>query len=274
MARQKEKPKAGGAPEWMVTYGDMMTLLLCFFVILVAMSEVKEEEKVQEVLRSVAEALGGHPTADSTTPGENVPMNSLMEQIQSLGGQSTRTRRADSSTRAQHGQWRRVRKIRDGLKVVMGGQEIFLEGSAELTEALKRDLDEFVEVVRGKPNKLIVQGHAMRKPLPAGSAFADHWDLAYARAKTVMRYLVDVGGIDRRRVRISSAGSQEPVRETREDSQRAANRRVDIFVTESFVRDYVGGTVGTSDLPVELPNEVDQPAAATGPADEAVTEGR
>ena len=52
-----EKSK-GGAPEWMVTYGDMMTLLLCFFVIIVSMSEIKKDEKFLQVLESIRSAFG------------------------------------------------------------------------------------------------------------------------------------------------------------------------------------------------------------------------
>ena len=48
LARQTGRPK--GAPEWLVTYGDAMTLLLCFFVIIVSMSEVKKDERFQRVM--------------------------------------------------------------------------------------------------------------------------------------------------------------------------------------------------------------------------------
>ena len=56
MALKKQAKTAGGAPAWMVTYGDMMTLLLCFFVIIVAMSEIKKEEKFRQVLESIRQA--------------------------------------------------------------------------------------------------------------------------------------------------------------------------------------------------------------------------
>ena len=50
MGLKKKNKGGGGAPEWMVTFGDMMSLLLCFFVILVSMSEMKQDQKFQEVM--------------------------------------------------------------------------------------------------------------------------------------------------------------------------------------------------------------------------------
>ena len=60
MARKKKQAPAG-APQWMVTYGDMMTLLLCFFVIIVSMSEIKKDERFQEVIESIRSAFAIDP---------------------------------------------------------------------------------------------------------------------------------------------------------------------------------------------------------------------
>ena len=71
MARKtKEAPK--GAPEWLVTYGDAMTLLLCFFVIIVSMSEVKRDQRFQQVIESLRRAFGGYDGAVGSVPIETV----------------------------------------------------------------------------------------------------------------------------------------------------------------------------------------------------------
>ncbi len=57
MARKPKKPE-DGAPAWVVTYGDMMSLLLTFFIILVSMSELKQDHKFQRVMKSVRQAFG------------------------------------------------------------------------------------------------------------------------------------------------------------------------------------------------------------------------
>ena len=55
---KRKKPAPAGVPEWVVTYGDLMSLLLCFFILLAAFSELKQERDYQEVVRSVQEAFG------------------------------------------------------------------------------------------------------------------------------------------------------------------------------------------------------------------------
>ena len=57
MAKRK-KAEGGDIPEWVVTYGDLMSLLLCFFILIAAFSEIKKEREYQEVVRSIQEAFG------------------------------------------------------------------------------------------------------------------------------------------------------------------------------------------------------------------------
>ena len=59
MARSKKPEAPAGAPAWIVTYGDAMTLLLCFFVIIVSMSEIKENQKFHQVVESLKMTFGG-----------------------------------------------------------------------------------------------------------------------------------------------------------------------------------------------------------------------
>jgi len=78
MPRKKKEQDEEGAPAWMVTYGDMMTLLLCFFVIIVALSEIKEDERYRAVVESLQEAFGyrgGVGTAPTETPPTCRPGN-------------------------------------------------------------------------------------------------------------------------------------------------------------------------------------------------------
>jgi chemotaxis protein MotB len=73
MAKKKKKEGGGGAPDWMVTYGDMMTLLLCFFVLIVSFSTIdpKKKHKYEAAIHSIKDALGmpGH----GKVPADAVP---------------------------------------------------------------------------------------------------------------------------------------------------------------------------------------------------------
>ncbi|MCC7407982.1 MAG: flagellar motor protein MotB, partial [Phycisphaeraceae bacterium] len=67
MARKPAAPPAG-APEWVLTYGDMMSLLLCFFIMLVALSEIKEEDKFKAIATEIQKAFGIQGGASGTNP--------------------------------------------------------------------------------------------------------------------------------------------------------------------------------------------------------------
>ncbi len=73
-----------GVPEWVVTYGDMMSLLLTFFIMLVSLSEVVANEKYRAVLNALQQYVGYQHSAPAP-PGEQFPLNSLLMQLDSLG---------------------------------------------------------------------------------------------------------------------------------------------------------------------------------------------
>ena len=80
MPRRQPRPIAG-VPDWMVTYGDLMTLLLCFFVIIVSLSEIKEDEKFQEVMDSIRSAFG-YDGSLGKVPITRDTKNALIRQLQ------------------------------------------------------------------------------------------------------------------------------------------------------------------------------------------------
>ena len=191
MARNTPDEKAAGAPEWMVTYGDMMTLLLCFFVMLVALSEVKTD-KFLRVLESLRRAFG-YSAARAPMPGGNSQGNSpfdrtaYYELIRGVHG-----RKSLSDRRGAAGPYEKSTTVREGTRSVVGTRIFFARGSAELSAEARRALAEIADLLRGHPNKVEVRGHASRQPLPADCPYRDKRDLAYARARnTAARMLAD-----------------------------------------------------------------------------------
>ena len=71
----EEEDDGGGIPEWVVTFGDMMSLLLTFFIMLVSLSEIKEEEKYQALVESMRKQFGHNASQTSLLPGELRPRN-------------------------------------------------------------------------------------------------------------------------------------------------------------------------------------------------------
>ncbi|TWT86511.1 Motility protein B [Pseudobythopirellula maris] len=226
----EEEPEPG-IPEWVVTFGDMMSLLLTFFIMLVSMSEIKQEEKFQAMLESMRRQFGHAETVASILPGENQPKNSNMAMIASMG----RSKRQDmmrggNKVKSVSGEDKLVRTIRPGLNSTVGGLVFFGEDSVELDADGEAALEQIATQVAGKPQKIEIRGHSSRKPVVEG----DHWDLAYRRCRIVMDRLVELG-IDAERIRLGSAGSFEPIDTGINVRSRKMNARVEVLLWDEQV---------------------------------------
>ncbi|MGB0714397.1 MAG: OmpA/MotB family protein [Phycisphaerae bacterium] len=242
MPGKKEEPPAG-APEWMVTYGDAMTLLLCFFVIIVSMSEVKKDEKFQQVIESLRAAFGGYQGAPGAVPTQNVPNNVLIQRLQELEVPIHTNKKGDSDEEGIHGKKVRVTDVRDGIEVVIGGLISFERFSATLKPEARDLLAQTAQRIRGYNTKILVRGHATKERLPLDSVYDDARDLSYARAKAVADELVRQG-IRPVRLMLVAVGDAEPlVRQAYTEPRRAKNRRVEILVTEDLISDREGSSL-------------------------------
>lgn len=231
-----------GVPEWVVTYGDMMSLLLTFFIMLVSMSELKEDPgDVRTMLDSIQQVFG--PTKGLTgVSGNSLQSNSAYGERRSNGSRSEGgTERASRDSGGPGGAHRTVERINHGTVVTLGGPARFERFDATLSDALRADLDAIAGVLATRPNRIMIRGHATREPLPAdrtlefdGFKVRDRWDLSYARARAVAEYLAG-RGIDRRRLLVSAGGGAEPHPAGRHESEQRFNRRVDVFILDSYI---------------------------------------
>jgi len=224
----------------MVTYGDAMTLLLCFFVIIVSFSEVKQNERFQKVMESLRRAFGGYQGAVGPVPIENDPTNTLVAKLLELEIPDFRKNKGDSDEEGIHGRQFRVTNVRDGIEVVVGGRITFDRFSATLKPEARDLLAKAAERLRGYNTKILVRGHATREPLPDDSLYEDARDLSYARAKAVA-WELEKNGVRRIRIVPVAVGDTEPlVRQAYTEERRALNRRVEVLVTENLIDDYAG----------------------------------
>ena len=225
-----EEEDVAGIPEWVVTFGDMMSLLLTFFIMLVSMSEIKKDEQFQAMLESMRRQFGSYDTAvPSAVPG-TTSNNSAMQTIDSLGSSRRRnTEEGGSNVESISGEKPNVQTVRPGKNLTLGGVIYFDEDSAELSEEGKTALSRIVPQISGKPQKVEIRGHASRKPPPTDSGFRDHWDLAYTRCYNVMQLLVEQG-IEPERIRLGSAGANEPIDNGLSDEHRRRNARVEVMM--------------------------------------------
>lgn len=237
MAKKKCKCDAG-IPEWVVTYGDMMSLLLTFFILLAAFSELKKEHEYEKVVHAVKEAFG-YDNSKGVMPVDDLPLQSLIESLETmLRKQLDKSKVGQSPETGPQGKKVKVTRVQDGMMFTLGGSLGFEPGSAELMPGASEPLTEIARLLRGRNNKIEIRGHAASKILPADSPFADLWDLSYARAKAVKDFLVLQGGLLDEVMVLDARADTEPVApRTYSPEAQAENRRVEIIMTEALVDD-------------------------------------
>jgi len=235
----KKKPPPSGAPDWVVTYGDMMTLLFCFFLILISMSEIKQDQKFQDVRESIKRAFG-YQGGVGFVAGKISPTNSLDQQLKSLIMEKYQLQEGKSSEEGIEGENPSVTTIRDGLEFTMGGQVCFEPGRADLLPLAQKQLAEFSALICGMNTKIKVKGHASPKAPQTYSPFKSLDDLSYARGEAVKQVLI-AHGIRPERITVEACSDNEPlVSQAYDQKSQAKNRRVSIVVTENLTQEYAG----------------------------------
>lgn len=238
MALKKKAPPSG-APEWVLTYGDMMSLLLCFFILLAAFADYEEggdSTNAMLAIASIQQALGIKSSGTSLSTA--IEFNALVDQLKNAIRELQKEHHGDTAQEGINGRNVRLRKIRDGMEIVLGGMIVFEPFSAELTPEGRRALDQLGTVIKGHRNMIEIRGHAGDSPGPPDWTAKDAFHLSHQRAERVADALL-AAGIDTRTIRLVAAGPNEPVpRDPTARNSRADARRVEIIVRESLLDDY------------------------------------
>ncbi|GAB3044142.1 flagellar motor protein MotB [Parafrigoribacterium mesophilum] len=233
---------------WMASYMDMVTVLLCMFIVLFAISSVNEG-KYDQLRNSLAAGFGvtkvdANDPADSTvrvmpdtvyakgqgtTDAEEVlsEVQRAVQEVDELDELKEQIRAA----LANRGLADSVRFVIDqrGLTVRLVGTETFFEtSSAILTAQAGQILDAVSPTLVKADHDISVEGHAdYRKSI---YPYPSNWELSADRAVHVLRHLVEQGGVPQQRIAAVGFGSARPIATGTSPQELAANRRVDIVV--------------------------------------------
>ena len=231
-----EEDAPAGIAEWVVTFGDMMSLLLTFFIMLFSMSEIRQEQKFQAILESLHQTFGYDSSTASIAPGKVTAKNAEFKTLASLGrAQRAHTMKGGAPVKAPVGDNKRVTAPRADGDPTIAGVVYFNEGDDILTKTDKRNLTAIAQRVAGVPQRIEIRGHTSNRPLEKQSTYKDHWDLAYARCRAVEKFLVEQG-IDRSRIRLGvSAGNELKYKGTDKLLQKE-NPRVEVLVLHEIAR--------------------------------------
>ncbi|MBW3598583.1 MAG: OmpA family protein [Planctomycetes bacterium] len=237
----EEPSSGGGVPEWVVTFGDMMSLLLTFFIMLVSLSEVKQDERFQAMVESFRKRFGHDLSQMSMTPGDFKPRNSSFDALAVMGrAQKLDTHNGGDKVQAPVGDHPQVRIVRPGSRTTIGTVIYFREEELALTEDQKQVLRDQAPLLLGKPQKIEIRGHTSLRPVAPGKEYSDNWDLAYQRARSVRDFLVNELEIEPNRLRLTAAGASEPVEIGADPIKLEQNPRVELFLLDETVDDFFG----------------------------------
>ncbi len=223
-------------PEWVVTFGDMMSLLLTFFIMLFSMSEMREEDQYQAMLDALRQRFGHDASILALVPGDSRPKNSALAKLASLGRAKRKdTMKGGAKVKAPVGDYRRTDGDPDPKNPTIGGELLFDYGISQLTDEQKRKLNIIAESIGGMAQKIRISGHTSRQPLPEDSPFADLRALAADRCRNVHEHLVKMGIKPERLVWVV-AGDTDPKHLDPDPMLQQENNRVTIHILAEYVK--------------------------------------
>ncbi|MEL6895071.1 MAG: flagellar motor protein MotB [Planctomycetota bacterium] len=222
--------RPNNVPEWVVTFGDMMSLLLTFFIMLVSLSEIKEEETYQALVDSMRQQFGYDRSIESLTPGSARPRTTAYHVLATVG----RAKRADTDSGgvpqpAPYGDQQHVRMIRPGALTAVGTVLSFADAETQLTDQNRETLRIVAERLRDKPQRIEIRGHTAPSVASRSESPSESMVIAFQRSSAVMQYLIDECELPARRFRLSSASDHEPTPNGR--------ARVEVFLLDESTPD-------------------------------------
>jgi chemotaxis protein MotB len=267
--REEEHEEEHGSERWLVTYADMVTLLMVLFIVMFSMSQVdsKKYEQLKEGLasgfgRSAQILSGSSPMLDDegpTSAGSEVMDNSLVTNMPSKQSQAIKDavdqaqRQVDRSNYDQAaaqvksllGLWQKIHKslakkgLADdvqatvderGLVVSLVSRHVVFQANlANLTERGKAIVDTIAPVLAGIPEPIEVDGHTNQVKVKP-KYYPTDWELSAARAVNVLRWLNESDGIPDKRLSATGFGHTKPLMDPKTPGSQKINKRVDIVV--------------------------------------------
>ena len=227
MAKKEKKHVCPeGIAPWVLTYGDMMSLLLVFFILLFSFATV-DASKFSQIVVSLRGALGvlsggKQLLKDGTTPSSRtakgdsfyVEMGGLQREIMDI-----------LKSVASKGQVKTRFESR-GLVVSIAGDVLFDPDSVVVKPKAKEIMLKLLELIKAFPNRIAVEGHTAETPT---MRYRSHWELSVLRATAVGTYLTEQAPEISSRIHMSGYGSQRPLASNDTEIGKARNRRVDVI---------------------------------------------
>lgn len=234
--KTRSRKSEEGAPEWLLTYSDVVTLVLTLFVFIYSFSVV-DVQKFKEFITSF-QAIGIFNMGEAPLTGGGPPIQTgpVGPEINQELPVATQVRLQQMMQEAQQKVERylqenglsglaEVRLERGGVAIDIKERILFASGKADLKPEARGTLDRLAGLFRELDYGITVEGHTDNRPIHTVE-FPTNWELSAARATAVVRYLVDYQHIDPKRFTAVGYGEYRPIASNQTPEGQALNRRV------------------------------------------------
>ena len=236
---RKQHGDAGFDPQgWMFTFSDLVTLLLTFFVMLLAMQK-PAVVKFREAF-GMFSGGGGSGVMTITDQQGVQEFRRIMQQLSDASdiqkSQAELAKLMDLPEANELGisgalqPGLQIRRERRGTVITLANDLLFAPGQAALTPKATEAINQVAQVLKHSSVPIAVEGHTDGSKPGKGSSFKDNWTLSLARAHNVLLALVDPGGIDPARLRLGALADTRPLVPNDTAEHRAMNRRTEIVL--------------------------------------------
>lgn len=227
-------PHDEGLPPWMATFADMVTLLLCFFVLLLSFAN-QDMDKFKDALGSLRDAFGvrviraksDDMALMSTTATMREKMAEITKEDRVLLGMVMRIKsQLSEDPELQKGTG--VSADKNGVTFRVEGANLFKPGTAKLRPGADVYLDKVIAILKDYKLNLVVRGHTDNKE-NSTAQFPSNWELSSARAASALVYIMEEGDIAINRLRAVGYAHTRPVVSNNNKENRKKNQRVEFY---------------------------------------------
>ncbi|NLA26114.1 MAG: OmpA family protein [Firmicutes bacterium] len=240
--RRRPVQDAGGSESWMLTYSDMVTLLLTFFILLFAISII-DIDRFKTMLISIQSSFFGNtgifehiePKSSEHDGDNDISDNTLIDLGGVMLGKVREAEELQSKVELflEHNELEGAVDVRleeRGVVMELPEQILFNQVSAELRPQAKIFLKDLAVLFKEIEHGIVIEGHTCSLPLNT-ARYPSNWELSVARSVGVTRYLVETQGLDPRRFVATGYGEFQPIATNETPEGRAKNRRVTIVIS-------------------------------------------
>ena len=212
------------APFWLTTYSDMVTLLLTFFVMIVAMSEIKKAnlmEAMSYFKGRTSVFMNAQPVPVVPQPSKDTESQEKAKQVESLMDFIESENLQDKV---------QINYEEESMHIVITDEVMFPTGSTALQETARKVLALVAQASPDSTESITVIGHTDNVPIRT-SQYPSNWELSAARAASVVRFLIDQeNSLSPEKYQAIGKGEFEPVESNDTSEGRARNRRIELLI--------------------------------------------